>query len=242
MNINTIPVNVIDPGTNFARLVPVVAEVTKIVREEAGYSLVGIRDFAGKEVQVLIRGNARPTLQTIGQVVVFSLSATTKGQYTNYSGFYNPSEAIPQQFQGQHPPVLQKSSGGQQASGKSTSSPHTQGDSKNRSMTLAYAKDLAVANKIQVNEIPMYTKSFLAFVETGKFPTDQQAQPEQPVQPNNALPVFQPEPERVVEEVYTGGVGTGPQTEYVEPVQVQTQETPVGSEYTARYPKEDIPF
>jgi hypothetical protein len=45
----------------------------------------------------------------------------------------------------------------------------TSGDaSKNRAMAVAYAKDLAVAGKIQVNEIIVKANEFLTFIESGK--------------------------------------------------------------------------
>jgi hypothetical protein len=228
-NFNDIPVDQIDPKTNYGQLVPVVAEVTKIVSQSQGYNIVGLRDFSGMEDKALVRGQVKPTLASIGQVIVLSLSATTKGQYTNYSGFYNPNDAVPQQFQGQRPPQAQpkqpaqaRAGGGGRASGG--------GDTgKNRSMTLAYAKDLAVAGRIEVDKIPTYTKAFLAFVETGTFPTKSR-----PVQS------FQPEPEREIPEI--GGYQPEQSQDFGNEGTYAQQPVTDVFEQPEEYSEEDTPF
>jgi hypothetical protein len=234
MNINTIPVDVIDPATTYGQQVPVVAEVVKIVKEASSYSLVKIRDFTGKEIQTLIGGRTRPTLQHIGQVIVLQLSAVTKGQYTNYSGFYNPSDIVPQQYTGKRPPVP---TGGQQATGSGgTKTGGSFDNGKNRGFAMSYAKDLVVAGVVTMKQLQITTLTIAEYLDTGKFPGKPQAVAQPTFQPTTQIEqAVEQAAEREVGEVYAG-VDTGPQAAPVE--------TEFASQYgdTGGFAQEDTPF
>ncbi len=178
MELKDVQVDVIDQQSGYGVQCSVVAEIVKIVRSEQSYTIAGIRDFTGTETNVLIRGRTRPQVSMIGKVGVFKLAGATKGKYVNYSGFFNPTEEVPAQYQGKRPP---RPSGGTQGGGGKSSGGNVD-PAKNRGVSLSYAKDLAVAGKIDIKDIPMYAKAFTEYVATGVFPQKQVVPPTIPVE------------------------------------------------------------
>jgi len=171
--VRNIQVDKQDQETGYLELTAVVAEIVKIVKADQGYSLIGLRDFAGQEIVALIRGRVRPSRNDVGAVSVFMLSGQTKGNKVNYSGFYNPKDEIPPQYQGKRPPAPAES-GGSGGSGRGGGGSAGSGDAeKTRSVVLSYAKDLACAGAIDIKQVPATALIFAAYVSTGKWPVKQ---------------------------------------------------------------------
>jgi hypothetical protein len=247
-NFASIQIGVLQPGTNYGQNFPVVAEIVKIAKVEQGYTLVVLRDFSGVENTALIRGKVRPAYANIGQVSVFALAGKTSTRGVDYSGFYNPQEPVPPELAGKRPPAPPASSG-QQVTGNGGTRASGGSDAKNRSMALAYAKDLVVAGKIVFLDLAKYARSFARYLDTGEFklaPVQQAApvqagyapQPQQaPVQQAAQIEAEIPEMGGVQADPYAGGntdpYGQGPAVG--QPVQTAAQpEVP--------YSDEDIPF
>ena len=238
--IRTIPVGVIDPATNYEQQVPVVAEVVKIVsNSNPGYSLVGLRDFDGTDFVALIRGRGKPTAANIGQVSVFMLAGKAGPKGTQYSGFYNPKDAIPQQYIGKRPPAP---AGGQSTgsnTGGSTSSCCGSKSGSQRGFALSYAKDLVVAGAITVKQLPGVTRKFNTYLDTGTWPLVED--PRQTVQPIQQAPSVEQEIPEQGEAPYGYD-----QTQSLPVQQTLGQvQQPQQSEFEQQYAKpgeEDVPF
>lgn len=260
MEIRDIPIDVIDPTTNYGQLAPVVAVVTKIVKEAQGYTLIGIRDFVGLDVQALIRGQSKPTVRDIGKTICLTLSATTKGKYTNYSGFYNPSDQVPQQYVGKVPPAPTQTStsggsnGGQPAGGKTGGSGYD-APGKNRGFALSYAKDLVVAGKAEIGQIGSLATVLATYLDTGKFPESQPAQPTTVREVEQAVEQEIPEMDRAFtgEQPFFGETSqdtTQNIADVVQDIPFGTVQGPVlanntagaGNEFNPVLKKEDTPF
>lgn len=166
-NFADIQIDVIDPQTNYGVNATVIAEIVKIVKVEQGYTIVALRDFTGVENTALIRGRSKPAYANINQVSVFVLSGKTGARGAKYSGFYNPQDQVPPEFAGKKPPAPAQGQGapaGQGGGGKSYD------NGKNRGFALSYAKDLVVAGKVDIKLINACTDTFVAFLDTGKWP------------------------------------------------------------------------
>ncbi len=197
-----IQVDKTDPESGYLELAPVVAEITKVMPKQ-GYSLIGLRDFAGKEIVALIRGRERPGMNDMGKVAVFALSGKTDGDKVKYSGFYNPKEEIPPEYAGKRPPQPEgKTAGG--GGGRSTGG--GEGDiQKTRSVVLSYAKDMACAGAITIQQIPATAIKFASYVTTGSFGEQKQAPPKKQAQRPVERPVE--EDREIPETTGTGGGG-----------------------------------
>ena len=165
MEIRSIAVDQDDPQTGYAQLSTVVAEITKVIAKD-NYVLVGLRDFAGQEITALIRGRSKPNQGNIGKIAVFKVSGKTGNDGVRYSGFYNPNDDIPAQYQGKRP-----AGGGNGGGSKGGNSGGDVG--KNRGVTLSYAKDLAIAGVISMKQLPATATIFAEYVATGTWPSRQ---------------------------------------------------------------------
>lgn len=161
--VRNIQVDVTDPTTNYLELTSVVAEITKVIPKQ-GYSLVAMRDYTGQEITALIRGRAQPGQGDVGKITTFALSGKTEGNQVKYSGFYNPKDEIPPQYQGKRPPVP--------AGETATNTSASKGSSgNNRSFALSYTKDLACAGAITMKQLQGVATLFNTYLDTGKWPT-----------------------------------------------------------------------
>ncbi len=219
---------------------PLVAEIVGIKKETTGYNLVMLRDFTGEDKQVLINGRAKPGVANIGQIAVFALSATTKGKYINYAGFYNPTEAIPAQFAGKRPPVP-NGGGGSATRGAGTGGGCKSGgggcEGKNRGFALSYAKDLVVAGAIQMADIASTTKTFDLYLTTGRFTP--KAAPVQ--QPQQQQPVRQPVEQEIAEQGEAQYGGNQTNQAAAKPA-AETQVSEFEQQYAIPVEEEDMPF
>ncbi len=163
MEIKNILVDRDDSQTGYAQLSEVVAEITKVINKGT-YVLVGLRDFSGQEITALIRGRTKPNQNDIGKVAVFKISGKSGNDGVRYSGFYNPNDPIPQQYAGKKP--VGGGAGGGVAKGNYDGS-------KNRGVTLSYAKDLAVAGVITLKQLQVTASLFAQYVDTGQWPLRQ---------------------------------------------------------------------
>jgi len=155
-----IPVDVEDNDTGYLETESIPAQITKIVKVEKSYTLVGLRDFRSKDIVALIRGKKRPNRDDVGSVSMFALSGQTKNGEIKFAGFFNSRDDLPKEVQGRKPKA--DSSGGQSGGG---------GRSGNvRGFALSYAKDLAVAGVINLGQIRLAAKEFEQYLETGEFP------------------------------------------------------------------------
>jgi len=186
-----------DAETGYLELCPVVAELVKVISNQAsqGYGLYNIRDFTGQEICVLLRGRGRPTQNDVGKIAVFAISGQTDGNKVKYSGFYNPKDEIPPQYQGKRPP---------QPAGETAGGGGSRGVGKsggNRGFALSYAKDLACAGAISVKQLQYTATIFTAYLDTGEWPKTYTAAPQEqaPVE----RPVEETIPEMGAEQ--TGG-------------------------------------
>ena len=192
-----IQVDKTDPESGYLELAPVVAEITKVMPKQ-GYSLIGLRDFAGKEIVALIRGRERPGMNDMGKVAVFALSGKTDGNQVKYSGFYNPKEEIPPEYAGKRPP---QPAG--EAAGEAAGSGGGRSAGGNRSFALSYAKDLTCAGAITIQQLPGTAIKFNAYLDTGSFGEQKQAPPKKQAQRQRPTQ----EEDREIPE--TGGIQDG---------------------------------
>lgn len=172
MEIKHIQVDKADQETGYLELTSVVAEVIKIVKADTGYSLIGLRDFTGAEIVALIRGKGRPTRNEVGTISVFMLSGQTKGNKVQYSGFYNPKDEIPAQYQGKRPPkpAEESSDSGRGSGGRAGGSRDS-----NRGFALSYAKDLACAGAITMKQLQGVAVQFTTYLDTGSWGVQKEA-------------------------------------------------------------------
>lgn len=186
--IKHIQVDVKDPETGYLELTAVVAEVTKVTPKQ-GYALVGLRDFTGQEIQALIRGRQVPTQNDIGKVAVFALSGQTKGNHTNYSGFYNTKDEVPVQYKGKRPPAPASGATGSTGGGKQAGNIGRKSGG-NRGFALSYAKDMVCAGAITVKQLQITAVLFNTYLDTGVWPLVKQPQQttHQPDPPEQEIP------------------------------------------------------
>jgi hypothetical protein len=197
MEVKHIQVDKTDPESGYLELTAVVAEITKVIRKQ-GYSLVALRDFVGQEITALTRGRAQPSQNDVGKVSVFMLSGQTKGDKVQYSGFYNPNDDIPPQYQGKRPPQPERSRTASEATGGRKSS------GNNRSFALSYVKDMVCSGVITLEQIPASVYKFNAYLDTGVWPlVEQPKQTQRPAQ--NRKPAPAPEEQEIPETTGTGG-------------------------------------
>jgi hypothetical protein len=225
-----IQVDKTDPESGYLYLAPVVAEIVKIVKEGQGYNLVALRDFTGKEIVALIRGRERPGRNDVGNMAVFALSGQTKGDKVNYSGFYNPKEEIPPEYRGKRPPQPEGKTTGSERKGSGGSS------GNNRSYALSYAKDLACAGAITIQQLPGTAIKFNTYLDTGSFGV-QQAPPKAKPQPQRQRPT-QEEDREIPETSGTFGANEGAGFDEQYPA---GGGEPAGSEFTEGS-LDDVPF
>jgi len=121
------------------------------------------------------RPAALPTVAQIGQRLSFYVKAKIYSPTkTYYNGYWNNTAQVAQ--------VATQGVAAQ----TSKANPTTDGDaSRIRSMCVSYAKDLAVAGKIEVDMINCTAEDFRVYIETGQVATQEDPLDDQPFPPQD---------------------------------------------------------